>query len=86
MNSIRSLKKSISFGALSAVLMVFLALFGATLPVPAQNPPQDNRGKLTLEQIKGLLTNGLPDTALAGEIRDRGITFSDMLTDRKSVV
>ncbi len=78
MISIHSLRKSISKGVVATLLVVLIGWFGAL--VTAQTAPQDNRGKLTLEQIKGLLANGLPDTALAGEIRDRGITFSDNLT------
>lgn len=64
---------------MTAVAVALIACFSTT-SVPAQAPSQDTRGKLTLEQIKGLLANGLPDTALAGEIRDRGITFSDTLS------
>lgn len=75
---IHLLKKHFLSGVATAVLMVLVA--GFTTAGTAQTPPQDTRGKLTLEQIKGLLANGLPDTALAGEIRDRGITFSDNLT------
>jgi hypothetical protein len=69
-------QKSVFFGVRALILALLLVLPGAVLQ--AQNP-QDGRGKLSLEQIKGLLANGLPDTALAGEIRDRGITFSDTL-------
>ncbi len=59
-----------------AIILLLVAGFGAVHPAVAQDP----KAKLTLEQIKGLLSNGLPDTALAGEVRDRGITFSDSLT------
>jgi hypothetical protein len=42
---------------------------------PAGYAQQDSR-PLSLEQIKRLIQNDFPDTALAGEIRDRGIDFS----------
>ncbi len=50
-------------------LLVFLPL------MPAGRAQQDTR-PLSLEQIKRLIQNDFPDTALAGEIRDRGIDFS----------
>ncbi len=42
---------------------------------PAGYAQQDTR-PLSLEQIKRLIQNEFPDTALAGEIRDRGIDFA----------
>ncbi|MCS7080294.1 MAG: hypothetical protein NZ585_09625 [Chloracidobacterium sp.] len=52
-----------------------------TIPTAAQN----SSGKpLSLEQIKRLIQNDFPDTALAGEIRDRGIDFSDTF-DRQTL-
>ncbi|QUV77755.1 hypothetical protein [Chloracidobacterium thermophilum] len=43
--------------------------------MPAGYAQQDTR-PLSLEQIKRLIQNEFPDTALAGEIRDRGIDFA----------
>ncbi|QUV99004.1 hypothetical protein J8C02_06070 [Chloracidobacterium sp. MS 40/45] len=58
------------------ILKYLLCWLLVILPLtPAGRAQQDTR-PLSLEQIKRLIQNDFPDTALAGEIRDRGIDFS----------
>lgn len=59
----------------------FGLLWPGTIPAAAQN---ESGKPLSLEQIKRLIQNDFPDTALAGEIRDRGIDFSDTF-DRQTL-
>ncbi|OYT69757.1 MAG: hypothetical protein CFK52_13060 [Chloracidobacterium sp. CP2_5A] len=64
---------------------LLLALALAVLTCAPAFAAQDESGKpLSLEQIKRLIQNDFPDTALAGEIRDRGIDFSSTF-DRKTI-
>jgi hypothetical protein len=61
-------------------MMPLFAYFLSTwllFPPAALASFQDNPKPLSLEQIRRLIQNGFPDTALAGEIRDRGIDFSE---------
>ncbi len=68
--------------ALAAFLLAFALAAAPFAPVRAA---QGESGKpLSLEQIKRLIQNDFPDTALAGEIRDRGIDFSQTF-DRKTL-
>ncbi|MFQ3581290.1 MAG: hypothetical protein SNJ49_05215 [Chloracidobacterium sp.] len=66
-------------------LICILGLIIISLFPTSMGTAQDDNGKpLSLEQIKRLIQNDFPDTALAGEIRDRGIDFSNTF-DRKTL-
>lgn len=69
--------------ALSDVKSLLCWLVILLLP-PAGLAQQDTTKPLSLEQIKRLIQNDFPDTALAGEIRDRGIDFSETF-DRQTL-
>lgn len=66
---------------LTAAVSLTALLVAAPPPAAAQS---DTAKPLSLEQIKRLIQNDFPDTALAGEIRDRGIDFSDTF-DRQTL-
>ncbi|MGQ9897806.1 MAG: hypothetical protein ACUVR8_09675 [Acidobacteriota bacterium] len=57
------------------ILKFLLCWLAISILTPGGYAQQDNK-PLSLEQIKRLIQNDFPDTALAGEIRDRGIDFS----------
>ncbi len=61
------------FRITALLLLIALAVFGGYTNVCAQKP---SIAKLTLAQVKELISHGVPDPTMATQIRERGIAFT----------
>ncbi len=61
------------FQITALLLLIALAVFGGYTNVCAQKP---SIAKLTLAQVKELISHGVPDPTMATQIRARGISFT----------